>query len=262
MFCLNLRVFSAKPTDGIPVQTTNKEEFIQDQSAKANELLENFDINAAGKLIQKRYPSTRLLSDDVLLSEDEKEETEPAPKKARQAGENNAPQSAAKVAESAKPAKVQNAQANAVASPKANIPKKRNDNVGNANNGNANIRKKAPMNRQGNGQQGNGRAAAWNMNRPQASKDSWQMDNNAPLRNNRNNSFDNRGGGGLISNNRSFGNEDFTRRSNFGNDGLNSGGNDGGDSYVRRMNLLMSAMSSNNYGGGNGAGNNRSFNRF
>lgn len=222
--------------------------------------MENFDINAAGKLIQKRYPSTRLLSDDVLLSEDEKEETEPAPKKARAAGENNAPQSTGKVAESPKPAKVQNAQTNAVAAPKANVPKKRNDSVANANNGNANIRKKAPMNRQGNGQQGNGRAAAWNMNRPQASKDTWQMDNNTSMRNNRNNSnFDNRSG--LNSNNRSFGNEDFTRRSNYGNDGLNSGGIDGGDSYVRRMNLLMSAMSNNNYGGGNSASN-RSFNRF
>lgn len=250
-------MFSAKPTDGIPVHTTNKEEFIQEQSDKANEVLENFDINAAGKLVQKRYPSTRLLSDDVLLSEDEKDEAEPAPKKSRPIGENNANQSVAKVDEAPKPAKVQNAQPNTAVAPKVNIPKKRNDSVGNINNGAANNRKKAPVNRQG-----NGRAAAWNMNRPLATKDSWQMDNNAPMRNNnnnRNNSFDNRGG--QSGNNRSFVNEDFTRRSNFGNnDGLN-GNNEGNESYMRRMNLLMSAMSNSNYGGGNGAGN-RSFNRF
>lgn len=252
-------MFSAKPSDGIPVQTTNKEEFIQEQSAKANEVLENFDINAAGKLVQKRYPSTRLLSDDVLLSEDEKDDAEPAPKKTKTAGETNANQAAAKVEESPKPVKAQNAQAGAAVAPKANIPKKRNEPVGNANNGNANIRKKPPMNRQGNGQQGNGRAAAWNLSRPVASKEPWQMDNNSSMRNSRNNSFDNRGGQ-HNNNNRNFGNEDFTRRSNYGNDGLNAGGNDN-NGYMRRMDLLMSAISNNNYGGGNAAGN-RSFNRF
>lgn len=257
---VRILMFAAKPTDGIPVQTTNKEEFIQEQSAKAGEVLENFDINAAGKLVQKRYPSARLLSDDVLLSEDEKDEAEPAPKKTKTTGETNANQSAAKVDEAPKPAKVQNAQTSAAAAPKANVPKKRNDSVGNSNNGTANIRKKLPMNRQGNGQQGNGRAAAWNMNRPMASKEPWQLDNNSSMRNTRNNNFDNRGG--QMSNNRNFGNEDFTRRSNFGIDGLNGGGgNDGNDSYMRRMDLLMSAMSNNNYGGGSGAGN-RSFNRF
>lgn len=254
-------MFSGKPSDGVPVQSTNKEEFIQEQGEKAAEVLENFDINAAGKLVQKRYPSTRLLSDDVLLSEDEKDEAEPLPKKTKTGGDSNANQSAPKVDESPKPAKAQNASANAAAAPKANAPKKRNDSVGNANNGNANIRKKAPMNRQGTG---NGRANAWNLgSRPMQTEKPWA--DNSPMRNNRgNNNYDNRGG--QMNNNRNFGNEDFTRRSNYNDDGMNGGGNDGdNNSYMRRMGLLMSAMSNSSYGGNLGSGlgsNNRSFNRF
>lgn len=249
---------TGKPIEGTPINPSIKEEFVQEQSAKAAEILEKFDINAAGKLVQKRHPAGFIINDELLLSEDEEDGPEP-PKRGRIGkvapnGVNPEVPVVEKKVEKAQPTPVQ----------KTNIPK-RNDNVNrttNANDNNLPKRKKAPQtNRPANNN--NRLTAAKNQSR--ALPPMRLMDNldllpslsDSLMRNNRNNDFDydNRSMG----NNRNFGNEDFTRRPN--NSNKLGGGLDLSDNYNRGFGFGSGGNFGNNdlpkYGG-NGGGNNNS----
>lgn len=100
---------AAKPVDGVPSGSgpTNQEDLTTEQLDMAAEGMEDFDIIAAAKLVQKHHPSTLLSSDIVLLSDDEEDTGEPLPKRTRVATEAGGSQAAPKVAEPAKQAKTQ-----------------------------------------------------------------------------------------------------------------------------------------------------------
>lgn len=54
-----------------PVQNTAGELVLQQHSKTAKTLLGDFNLNEAGKMVQKRRPATSILDEELLLSEDE-----------------------------------------------------------------------------------------------------------------------------------------------------------------------------------------------
>lgn len=73
-------MFTDPSTDKAPVQNTAGEQVLQQHSKTAKTLLGDFNLNEAGKLVQKRRPATSILDEELLLSEDEAE-TAPTSKK-------------------------------------------------------------------------------------------------------------------------------------------------------------------------------------
>lgn len=55
----------------VPALNTAGEQVLQQQSKTAKTLLSDFDLNEAGKLVQKRRPANSILDEELLLSEDE-----------------------------------------------------------------------------------------------------------------------------------------------------------------------------------------------
>lgn len=69
-----------QPIEKAPVEQTAGEQALQQQSKTAKSLLGEFDLNEAGKLVQKRRPVASILDEELLLSEDEADNP-PAAKK-------------------------------------------------------------------------------------------------------------------------------------------------------------------------------------
>lgn len=65
--------FTDPPLDKVPAQNTPGEQVLQQHSKTAKTLLGDFNLNEAGKLVQKRRPATSILDEELLLSEDETE---------------------------------------------------------------------------------------------------------------------------------------------------------------------------------------------
>lgn len=66
-------IFTDPPLDKIPVDRTAGEQHLQQQSKTAKTLLGDFNLNEAGRMVQKRRPAASILDEELLLSEDETE---------------------------------------------------------------------------------------------------------------------------------------------------------------------------------------------
>lgn len=66
-----LYVSADAPLEKVPAQNSAGEQMLQQQSKTAKTLLSDFDLNEAGKLVQKRRPANSILDEELLLSEDE-----------------------------------------------------------------------------------------------------------------------------------------------------------------------------------------------
>lgn len=78
--CINS--FTDQPLDKVPADRTAAEQVLQQHSKTAHSLLSDFNINEAGKLVQKRRPAASILDEEMLLSEDEADNQPPAKKQA------------------------------------------------------------------------------------------------------------------------------------------------------------------------------------
>ncbi|XP_031631432.1 ribosomal L1 domain-containing protein CG13096-like [Contarinia nasturtii] len=75
-----LYVSADQPLDKTPVDRTAGEQVLQQHSKMAHSLLGDFNINEAGKLVQKRRPAASILDEEMLLSEDEADNQPPTKK--------------------------------------------------------------------------------------------------------------------------------------------------------------------------------------
>lgn len=231
-----------KPIEGVPGAQSQTDAVVDQQAAKAEETLEDFDITAAAKLVRKRYPIGPIISDEILMSDDE---DEPDVKKPRVI-----PAEESKT--DSKPA--DNGQFNA---PAQRVIKKRNDSF---NKPNVEVPATAAANAANLAK--NKKRRVQRPGKPMGGIQSSSADNGS-----QNTSFD----GG-------FANNDFTRRPNrSGNSSFNDGDkfNDNfnmRDNFTRMMDIMDRGDRGDNFnrgggaGGGNfnrgtGFGNNDGFNR-
>lgn len=76
----NFFFLTDQPIDKALVERTPGEQVLQQHSKTAKTLLGDFNLNEAGKMVQKRRPAASILDEEMLLSEDEVENP-PAGKK-------------------------------------------------------------------------------------------------------------------------------------------------------------------------------------
>lgn len=79
-FVLSFVIIAEQPIDKIPAERTPGEQVLQQHSKTAKSLLGDFNLNEAGKMVQKRRPAASILDEELLLSEDEPDNP-PAAKK-------------------------------------------------------------------------------------------------------------------------------------------------------------------------------------
>lgn len=282
-FCL-IFVPTEKPFEGIPVAQNGTEVVAKKEAEEASKEVEEFDINAAAKLIKRRLPSAQLLSDELLLSEEETDE--PVIKRLRTTTESIAP---IERQEKQQVQKVEVVKDVPVIKPNAVRKQQRNDNA-------PIVQNKKPNNRQQSQQQQNnartaaGIALAQKLDTVLSALPATRNDN-FNLRN-QNNSFNDsfgnndsdftrrpfRGGGGGGNNGNNNGNSNFDNGSNYGRNDNFSGRSDnfnskltgrGNDNFNRNDNFgrfgtgnsFNGNNSGGNYGSGSGSfGGGRSFN--
>lgn len=226
--------FTDQPIDKAPVEQTHGDQVLLQHSKTAKTLLGDFNLNEAGKMVQKRRPASSILDEELLLSEDESDNP-PAAKKAVTETENKEtkPSAAEKPQQADKPianksAKTQQQGGNNLKRKKVMNRSPSNSRPGN--NGPMNLNANQPdggdlfmrkRNFMGDSDMGGG------FDRQQSDNRGFNMGSNFMNDRNMNNSNN-------FANNRDFG-DDFSRRpakndgfNNFGNRGANGGGGGSG----------------------------------
>lgn len=227
--------FTDPPIDKAPAQSTAGEQVLQQHSKTAKTLLGDFNLNEAGKLVQKRRPATSILDEELLLSEDEAE-TAPTPKK-------SAPDSDTK--EVAKASSANAGHDNQSQSDKLNMKA-----LGGP--------MRMPLQSGGGGGGGIGGGGIQAKRRRTAPSNLNRQPNNGPMNMNMNmNQNDSMGRDDLFMRKRNFLDSDmgFDRQGNdrgFQSMGGGGGGGGGGsNNFMNDRNINNNNMNSNNFGGNN-----------
>lgn len=230
LFSLLITIFTDQPIDKAPVERTPGEQVLQQHTKTAKTLLGDFNLNEAGKLVQKRRPAASILDEEMLLSEDEAENPPAAKKPIAETEAKETKPAPANTIE--KPQQIDKSNMNKP------INKRLSGNLGANDQGGIQMKRKKIINRSPSNSRPNNNGPM-NMNMNQLNQ---QMQDSMP-----------RDAGDLFMRKRNFMESDMGG-GGFDRPPVDRGFNMGGSNFMNERNLnLNNPMNSNNYG------NNRDF---